>query len=140
MKGIIGMSHIIIALLAVITVIFVALSGVWGGIAHTIGINPSIIGGGQNKVTIFIHNSSLYLLGLGKKTVVSKNNTVLHLKNGIYEFEVGFTTVVNNTAHTIFNNYRLNISETTGMISIKSSNSINILNIGRGDMSISKVS
>lgn len=140
MKGTIGILHITVAILAVLTVIFASISGVWTTVEHTLGISPQIFGTGNNKVTIFIHNNSLYILGLGNKTVISKNNTIIHLKNGKYIFEVGFTTSLNNTVSTIFNKYELNINKTVGMINVKSSNIINILNTGNGNMSISKVS
>lgn len=140
MKGAIGILHITIAILTVLTVIFASLSGIWTGIEHTLGISPQIFGSGNNKITIFIHNNSLYILGLGNKTVISKNNTILHLNNGKYIFEVGFTTSSNNTVSTTYNKYKLNINKTTGMINVKSSNVINVLNIGDGQMSISKVS
>lgn len=138
------MLHLAVALFAISTVAFISIGGIWNSISSAIssalGLGTSSIGSGGNKITIFIRNNSMYLLGLAGQTVISTNDTTVNLKDGTYVFAVGMTTTTNNTANTTLYNYRLLISGTTGMIDIRSPTTINILNIGNGNMSISRMS
>lgn len=142
MKGFIVSLHIAMVLFAILAISFASLGGIWNSISSAlsgiIGSGASNVGSGNNKVTIFIRNSSMYLLGLAGQTVISKNNTAVNLNDGTYVFEVGMTTTKNNTANTTLYNYRLQIRGTTGMIDIRSPTTINILNIGEGNMSITR--
>ncbi|MCL4374029.1 MAG: hypothetical protein M1360_04455 [Candidatus Marsarchaeota archaeon] len=89
-----------------------------------------------SHLTVYFNNPSQFIIGLNGRTVINSTNTTVPMDNGRYSFDIGSVSVANNVAHTKLYIYNLSIINTTAIISVKSNDSVQYLNIGNGTFSI----